>query len=137
MDVKRFMRQHDEIWEVLGEVKSIIDENIIENNPMAVATQINQLAGKLKIHLSAEDQHLYPFLLKSNDEKIKKLAMEFMEEMGNISLEFTNYKDKFNTKTKILSDVTLFKSETIRIFKILENRIKKEDKNLYPVIASS
>lgn len=44
-----------------------------------------------------------------------------------------NYKNRYNTKTKILSDIKGFVSETYRILEILEDRIKKEDANLYPI----
>ncbi len=57
-------------------------------------------------------------------------------EMGNIHQEFNNYKNKVNTKTKILSDVDGFLKESKEIIKLLENRISKEDMYLYPRMKS-
>lgn len=53
--------------------------------------------------------------------------------MGNISDEFVDYKNRFNTRTKIISNTREFVNETQRILRILEERIKKEDANLYTI----
>lgn len=132
MDIERLKRQHEDIRSTLEQLKKLIVKDTIEDDPMAAATLLNQLAGKLRIHLSTEDQHMYPKLLNSSDEKIRTMAQDYINEMGNISKEFTEFKVKFNTKTKIMQDVTEFKCETVRVFKLLENRINREDEELYP-----
>nr|WP_278330534.1 hemerythrin domain-containing protein [Clostridium magnum] len=97
---------------------------------------MNTLAGKLNIHMNSEDKFLYPELINSRDEQLKQIAKQYSEEMGNIHQEFSNYKNKFNTKTKILSDVDGFLKESKEIIKLLENRISKEDIYLYPKMKS-
>lgn len=134
MDVNSLKRQHTDIRNTLEELKAMIKNGQIESDPMIVASQVNQLAGKLKIHLNTEDLHMYPSLIKSNDPKVRDMAKSYMDEMGSISSIFTDYKNKFNTKSKILGDIAAFKNESIEIFKVLENRINKEDKELYPTL---
>jgi hemerythrin-like domain-containing protein len=95
---------------------------------------INTLAGKLNIHMRTEDKFLYPQLINSKDDKLKKVAIEYSEEMGNIYMIFNEFKNQFNTKNKILNDKDKFLMEIRRVLSLLKNRIDKEDINLYPKI---
>lgn len=55
--------------------------------------------------------------------------------MGGISDTFTNYKNKFNTKSKIISEGNeVFISETKKILVAIEKRISKEESELYKLI---
>jgi len=98
--------------------------------------EINVLAGKLNVQMNSEDKFLYPALIESNDTQLKQIAKKYSDEMGNIHVGFNCYKNKFNTKTKILSDIGGFLKETKEIIKLLEERISKEDMYLYPKMKS-
>ncbi|HHW01056.1 MAG TPA: hemerythrin domain-containing protein [Clostridiaceae bacterium] len=127
-------RQHEDILNVMLGIRGTVRKENLERDAANIATQISILAGKLKIHLSTEDEFMYPALLDSSNSELVNVAKEFIGEMGGISREFAEYKDRYNTKTKILNDPKGFLQETERIFKILENRIEKENKILYPLI---
>jgi len=45
-----------------------------------------------------------------------------------------SYKDKFNTKTKILNDMEGFKKETEFVFTKLKERVDRENQELYPLL---
>ena len=62
------------------------------------------------------------------------MATEYSDEMGNIHSVFTEYKNKFNTRNKILSNKEEFIKESKRVLALLVNRIEKEDLKLYPEI---
>ncbi|WP_206154896.1 hemerythrin domain-containing protein [Clostridium muellerianum] len=134
MNINNFVRQHEAIHESIKDIESLIARNNIENDSFEIAKNINVLTGILKVHLQSEDKFLYPQLLKSNDIKLKNTAEEYIDEMGDISIEFEKYKIKFNTKNKINEDVENFKRCTAEIIKVLKNRLDKEDKYLYPLI---
>jgi len=129
-------RQHEDIFNIIRGIKAIIQQGNMERDAADIASQINTLAGKLRIHLISEDEFMYPFLLNSENSELKNIAREFIDEMGNISNEFMEYKNRYNTKSKILNDKSKFLVETESIFKALENRIEKENKFLYPLIKS-
>ncbi|HEX2926018.1 MAG TPA: hemerythrin domain-containing protein [Ruminiclostridium sp.] len=124
-------RQHEEIAEILSDIKADLENKDISKEAFQIASKISNLAGRLKIHLNTEDQYMYPQLLKSSNLEIKKTAQAYMDEMGTISDEFTAFKDSFNTRSKISSDVDLFIKECKRIFGLLEERISKENSTLY------
>ena len=123
-NLSNLKRQHIEIVELINIIKDLSknEENI--NEGIEIAKNINILAGKLTVHLNSEDKYLYPDLLKSSDLKIKKIG------------EFTKFKNKYNTKSKLLKNKEEFKSELEITFKLLEKRIDKEDRELYKLIWS-
>ncbi|HHY90380.1 MAG TPA: hemerythrin domain-containing protein [Clostridiales bacterium] len=136
MNLDMLKRQHEEIFSVLLEIKDIVRQGNLERDAADIAKQISILAGKLKIHLASEDKYMYPSLLNDGNPELKKMAEKFIKEMGDISDVFTEFKDRYNTKTKILNNRDGFLKEIENIFKTLENRIEKENKVLYPLIKS-
>lgn len=106
----------------------------LDTNASDTALHINQLAGKLNLHLSAEDKYLYPSLLKSTDTALQTLAQSYIDEMGNLCQIFNIYKLKFNTKNKIINAKTQFETESIQIIKAIRDRMKKEETDLYTKI---
>lgn len=130
-DIKNLTRQHGDIDILIKNIKSLSKGNI-ESSIDIIVKDINMLAGKLKIHLDTEDKFLYPDLLNGNNEVLNTMAKEYMKEMGNISSEFIKYKNSFNTKNKIMSNIEQFKIKTVEIFETLERRINKEERELYP-----
>jgi len=137
LDVKMLRRQHEEIYDVISELKESIEaEGNLENRAFEIAQKISLLAGKLKIHLGTEDRYMYPYILENGSDELKKVAEGYVMEMGDISGKFSDYKNRFNTKSKIISDLKGFLSETAKILKMLEERMKKEDLNLYEILSS-
>lgn len=133
-NISNLKRQHLEIQQVVNQIEDLIKQNNLEDKAAQIAQNISILAGKLRIHLDTEDKFLYPDLLKDDRNNLRKMAKEYSEEMGHISEVFMNYKNNFNTKSKIIKNMEGFKSETALVFKVLAKRISKEDNELYPLI---
>ncbi|ASW44321.1 hemerythrin domain-containing protein [Clostridium isatidis] len=134
MNISNLERQHTEIKELFKKLDNHIKSSNLEDNIDDMVWDINTLAGKLNIHMKTEDKFLYPELINSNNDKLKKIATEYSEEMGDIHNIFTEYKNKFNTKNKILSNKAEFIKESQKVLTLLVNRIQKEDLKLYPEI---
>lgn len=132
ININNLERQHIEIRESVSKIKQGINSNDIKGALDILVREINTLAGKLNIHMNSEDKFLYPALIESNDNQLKQIAKQYIEEMGNIHAGFNNYKNKFNTKSKIINDVDGFLRESKGIIKLLEERVTKEDMHLYP-----
>lgn len=135
-NIDNLERQHAEIKDLFLKIKKDISSNDIKVNLDTLVRNINTLAGKLNMHMNSEDKFLYPALLESKDQQLKAIAKQYSEEMGHIHIEFNNYKNKFNTRSKILSDIDGFLKESKAIIILLENRISKEDMHLYPKMKS-
>ncbi len=132
VNINNLERQHTEIRESVSKIKQGVNSKDINVALDILVREINTLAGKLNIHMNSEDKFLYPALIESNDNQLKQIAKQYSEEMGNIHIGFSNYKNKFNTKSKILNDVDGFLKESKGIIKLLEERVSKEDMYLYP-----
>ncbi|MBC6003667.1 Uncharacterised protein [uncultured Clostridium sp.] len=125
-------RQHNELYKLLAEMKSLGYN--IESNADKIALNINLLAGKINIHLQSEDKYLYSLLLNSQHTEVRKIAKDFIAEMGHIAKTFNEFKIKFNTKNKILNNINEFKLEYPKIMNAISNRLNKEDKKLYVLL---
>jgi len=137
LDIKILKRQHDEIYNVILGLKERMEaEGDLESKAFEIAQKINLLSGKLKIHLGTEDRYLYPYLLEKGSDELRKVAEDYVTEMGDISNKFSLYKSRFNTKSKIVNDLKSFVPETAKILKVIKERIMKEDVNLYKVLSS-
>ena len=55
--------------------------------------------------------------------------------MGGLAAIFMAYKEAFMTPTKIKADIPKFRQETERIIGALLERLQREDKELYPLVA--
>jgi len=134
-NLENLKRQHTEIFELMNETTKMIAQKDLESNGQNIAKNISSLAGKLKMHLGNEDKFMYPSFLMSKNEELKKKATEYIDEMGDLSSVYMTFKDKYNTRTKILNDQAGFMKESAVVFKAIEKRIKKEDSDLYVIAA--
>jgi len=133
-NLDKFIRQHKEVKEELDFIDININKSNYENNFNEIALHINKLSGKLIIHLGSEDKFLYPDLLKGDNLKLKNMAQEYIDEMGDIADKFTEYKNKYNTKGKILSNEGTFIEDTKKIVSQIRIRMRKEEDGLYNLI---
>ncbi len=126
-------RQHQDIYNLLNETKELINSKDLAENGLAIAKNISILAGKLKIHLSNEDKYLYPALIKKGDQSLQRKTQSYIDEMGDLSSAYMDFKDKYNTRSKILADEKMFIKESETVFASVLNRMHKEDSDLYVV----
>lgn len=134
INLENLNRQHNNITNEMKYIELELEKNIDEINAAEVATHINKLAGYLKVHLLDEDKFLYPELLNSQDEEIKELAKQYMQEMGDLSEEYTDFKNNYNTSGKIHEKRDIFIQNGKAILKALKTKADKEDTGLYYLI---
>ncbi len=132
-NINNLTRQHIEILEMIYNIKELINKDL-EVECSEIAKNINLLSGKLRIHLESEDKFLYPNLLKNENEKIKNIAKCYIDEMGDILSIFNNYKNQFNTRSKIINNKDKFIINTKEVFDKIEKRMEKEDRELYKLL---
>ena len=134
INIDNFMRQHKGITEELDYIDTILNKQDYENYLDDFVSHINNLAGKLKIHLISEDKFLYPNLVSGEDINLKDMANLYIDEMGSIANVFTDFKNQFNTKNKINEKLDIFKDQTQAILNEIRKRISKEETELYRLI---
>lgn len=133
MNINNLKRQHQEIGQLINEIESFLTQDVVPK-AFEISLKIGALAGKLSIHLKSEDNCLYPSLLVSEDELLKKIANLFNQEMSYIAQAFLEYKTKYMSSTGIKQNSTQFTAETLSIISHLRIRLNNEDKELFPLV---
>ncbi|SDG62100.1 hemerythrin domain-containing protein [Desulfosporosinus hippei] len=133
MNINNLKRQHQEIRQLVDDIESLLNQDVMAK-AFDISLKIATLAGKLSFHLKSEDDFLYPSLIISKDEDLKKISLSFNQEMGHIAQSFSDYKTKYMSSTRIKEACTQFIADTRSIILELRNRLNKEDKKLYPIV---
>ncbi len=126
-----FRRQHTDLVEVVNKMTDMLTPASLRDNAAAMRSLLSELSGKLKVHLTMEDEVLYPALQKHEDENVRKTAQQFFDEMGGLKTVFSEYVQRWPNSESIESNAEDFVNETKEIFTALASRIKKEDEELY------
>jgi len=127
-------RQHGEVLTIINNIKNLMDNGNLDKNVNNISFNINILAGKLKMHLISEDKFLYPQLMNNDKEDIRDTAYNFYNEMGSVADILTSFVKKYNVPGKILQSKEDFITESRKVLNLIQNRINKEDKKLYPLL---
>jgi hypothetical protein len=137
VDVKRtdiYRRQHDRLLEAAASIASRL-----QDDPAAgaepIRAELSTLAGLLKMHLTMEDEGLYPSLRDNEDQRVRDTARSFAEEMGGLAEAFTAYNTRWSAAT-IRDQPEAFVRETRGVFDALVRRILRENSELYPLLES-
>jgi len=132
-----FRRQHADIVEIVGKMTDILTLAALTEYAAAMCSLLSELSGKLKVHLTIEDEVLYPALQKHEDESVRKTAQQFFDEMGGLKKVFTQYVEHWPNAEAIQKNAEDFINETKEIFAALANRVKREDNELYELYDKS
>ncbi|MBA4686074.1 MAG: hemerythrin domain-containing protein [Candidatus Galacturonibacter soehngenii] len=131
MNLSSYLEQHKSIRDEINWIQSNLTTVKVEEHAEEIALHINQLSGKLKIHLMNEDKFLYPSLIANPDMAIKQMAIDYQNEMGDLQERFKSFKDKYNVKSKLLEKKESFVEEAKVVIRAIEDRILKEEKEIY------
>ena len=134
MVIENYLEQHVKIKTQIGVIKKLAIENTLKENAVKIGTEISRLAGIINIHLSSEDKFMYPKMIASENVKVKNTAMVYQNEMGNLLKVFTAFKEKYNTKPKIIENERFFTADLKEIVAQLLTRMNKEEQELYKLL---
>ncbi len=128
-------KQHRDMEELVGEIRNLSLREV-KNKEWAreIRKKLSLLAGKLSIHIQREDDFLYPDLLKSDREDVKRITKEFIGEMGDLNKVFKKFDKKYLRATVISESSENFVDDLTVVLEKLEQRIEREDNNLYPLV---
>ena len=129
-------RQHDDITTIIEEIGRYLKPDTLGSSEQAkeVRKWISILAGKLRVHMQAEDNHLYPKLVNHSEEQIRKVAKVYIEQMGDLASVFSEFNETYRLYSYIQANSYRFIQDTQKILRLLSERISKENKNLYVLL---
>lgn len=135
MDIEKYQKQHMEILDEIQILRKLIADGL-DTKAEEVCEALIRMNFKVKVHLASEDKFVYPRLLKSADPNTSSQAASFQSEMGDIAKVYNRFSRKWYKAEHIAADPALFQDQANSIFTALHNRIRQEEKNLYPLAAA-
>jgi hemerythrin-like domain-containing protein len=133
-DIDNLLRQHRDILNLADKIVNYGTDRQIADHAFDISMLLSQLAGKLKIHTTTEDQFLYPSLLKHDNQKVRTVSKCFLDEMGGLAAAFEKYKVTYFNAKQITASPAKFAADSRMIIEALTERIAKENTELYPLI---
>lgn len=133
ISLNNFKRQHHAINEELSFLETEIQKETVLMDIPDINFRIGKLTALLRIHLLEENTNLYPKLLSSQDEGIKKQANQHILEMGKLIDEYTIFKCTY-TEKRITEKVDEFLKDAEEVIKAMKARFTKEENDLYHLL---
>jgi hemerythrin-like domain-containing protein len=128
-EIEQLSIEHAEIDAIAAELIAVVTRYKAPVDGMAAQRwRLNHL---LSVHLAKEDKHLYPMLKRAADREIAALATEMEAEMGNLAAQFLAYSRRWDAKA-MTEDWSGFCTDTLRVMQALRQRIRREERDLYP-----
>ncbi|KUO61975.1 MAG: hypothetical protein APF84_04900 [Gracilibacter sp. BRH_c7a] len=129
-------KHHQQIRRAIQELQEdVYQEQEVVNNQLWIALRIGTLTGILNVHLKYEDEQLYPYLLQHPREEVRAISKVFKKEMGDLSLIFESYKDKYLKKPdELVKNSSQFIIDTNSILYEISKRVEKEEHELFPLL---
>jgi hypothetical protein len=100
MNIDKYKHTHVDILRRIDSLRDLTRAGVVPN-AAAIAQGIIAMASVIKLHLSAEDQALYPALQRSGDAELSRLSDRFQEEMGPIAAAFDGFVRRWNTAQRL------------------------------------
>ncbi len=131
---ERFERQHAELVSLAKAVAAELDTRRLSVDPSAARRALAAFTGKLRVHAAMEQDALYPRLLASENPDVAKKARELDAEVGTLYATFFTYLERWSSAESIKAAPEDFGRETMMQLHLLGQRMKREDRELYPLV---
>lgn len=133
MDIERFKQQHVQILQIIHRMCRLATTGIAEN-ASDLAREIRLMKSKVALHLSIENDILYPRLEKRADAQVARLAREYQEEMKTLADGFGRFVERWGVESAVGSDPEGFRRDCNTVLKALHRRIQRENTEFYPQV---
>lgn len=128
MQTKTYREQHGRLRQILNDLKTGDRQNAPESE---MRSHLARLSGLVKIHLTNEDEGLYPRLFAHQNDAVRKKAAQFQQTMGSLAKAFTDFYGKWTKGNAISADRAGFSKELAAVLGALSARMDLEDRELY------
>ncbi|HXD38444.1 MAG TPA: hemerythrin domain-containing protein [Rhodanobacter sp.] len=132
MDIDRFRHEHVELFAAVTVLRGLVQRGIVENAG-AIHQKLVMISALIKLHLAAEDRMLYPALLRAADPVVTQTSERFQQEMGGLAAAYVAFAAKWSVTSRIVADPQGFRDAANGVFKVLHERVQRENRELYPM----
>ncbi|ODU57526.1 MAG: hemerythrin [Comamonadaceae bacterium SCN 68-20] len=131
MNIDKFKHQHVDILRRIAALRELTHAGVARNAE-AIAQGIVAMSSVIKLHLSVEDQALYPALQRGEDAELARLGQRFQVEMGPIAAAFDQFARRWNTAQRLREDEAAFRAAANDVLRRVHERMRHEDRDFYP-----
>lgn len=132
---KNLKQHHAELLQMIAGMSKMLDEQKLGQDDSEMRAGLSGFSGKLLVHLSMEDESLYPVLVGyGKDPSVEATATKFINEMGYLRGAFEAYLNKWLAAKAIQRNPADFVQETKSLFSAISGRIDKEERELYAMV---
>ena len=131
MNIDKFKHQHVSILRRIAALRELTHAGVARNAE-AIAQGIVAMSSVIKLHLSVEDQALYPALQRGEDAELARLGQRFQVEMGPIAAAFDQFARRWNTAQRLREDEAAFRAAANDVLRRVHERMRHEDRDFYP-----
>jgi hypothetical protein len=100
-----------------------------------VRRKLAEFSGTLRIHAAMEEEGLYPALLASEDAHLRNTAERLHGELAGLYRKWDDFLAHWPDAEAIATRTTRFRFELMIVLSALRNRMRREDDELYPLVA--
>ena len=129
--LNNLQRQHNDLLEISRDLAKSIDAGISFADA-DLRKDISFVEGKIKIHLTMEDRHLYPLLLGHEEREVQEAAADYKSRMMGLYDSFHAFVVKMK-ESDGAQDEDL-RAELEEILRKLSSRILFEEETLIPLL---
>lgn len=133
MNIDKMKDQHSEIIQKINQLREYSRAGV-SDNAQKIAQTVVSMSSVIKVHLSAEDQFLYPWIEKVDDEKLKAMSLHFQREMAEIVVEYETFSRRWNTATKLIGHDEAFRRDANTVLRKVHERMQRENQQFYPLV---
>ena len=133
MNIDKFKHQHIDILSSITRLRQLSREGVAEN-AAAIAAQVVQVSGLVKLHLAGEDRNLYPALEESGDARLVRMSRAYRDEMKDIAQAYLGFAARWNTARQVALEPDGFRTDANLVLRRLFERIQREDREFYPAV---
>lgn len=130
MNLNPFKEQHNEILTIVTRIERL-SELGARHCAKELCTELIRLRFKIRLHLSVEDNLLYPSVFSGD---LGDIASKYKQEMMEIASAFASYAAKWEKEESIVLAPMEFTAETSHVIRLLRHRIQKENVEFYPAV---
>lgn len=98
---------------------------------------LKRLASEVEHQFTLEERNIYSRMLVHEDARVKATASRFLSGEREIKRLFGDYAAKWCQQNAARQDTNAFVRDTETMFRLLLDRMKNADRDLYPVAAQA
>ncbi|MBV8468367.1 MAG: hemerythrin domain-containing protein [Burkholderiaceae bacterium] len=137
LNTQIYRNDHVALGAMIADFESRLVISKLQADPAECRKLLSNLIGKLRIHISSEDQLLYPQAASSSNPAIRALAQRFQSEMGPLAIQLKQYSERWLLPRDIAARPTDFMNESNGIVRALKERIRRENNEFYSMLEKS